>query len=418
MKYINRALLITVVVMLVFTASGCGRDDSIMEDAALVYMESTPVVDYTVPELTPNILVDRVGYSTSEAKEAVLKGSRLSEEFRIVAAQTGEVVYSGIIEKASYSDDSGIYTGYADFYDLALEGEYYIESDYIGRSYSFVIKNGIYNEMFKELYSRLEADCEAGIAEIGDVMTMLLAYEFYGEIFEDEDGNEVPDVMELLEEWTQNINYSQIEAGYGARYAAFLAKFSYLYQKYDITYATECLQRASAVFTQTKDAVQNDADTFFALTELYRATGIYTYRTQILDYKTYFQNNSGFVEEAGYLYGAMTYMVTRQKVDLELCTLFMDSLMSHGEEIADRSEDMLHPINEKNNGAEEILDSAIELACANYVLDSYKYDCLMQDFCHYLMGRNRMSVCFYPEEGSRSSYFMLAAQLASQEMAE
>lgn len=420
MKFIYRVSLAVTIAVLALALTGCGRDDSITENdySALVYMESTPIIDYAIPELTPNILVDREGYNTLEIKEAVLKGSRLSDTFRIVNAGTGEIAYSGPIEEKTYNEDTGMYVGYADFCDFDTEGEYYLESDYIGRSYSFVVKKDVYTDMFHEIYNELEEDMVSQTAVIDDAMTLLLAYEFYGDIFTDENGNTIPDVMDLLEEWTQNINYSQIGTADGAKYAAFLAKFSYLYQKYDITYATECLQKASTVFTQTRNTAQNDANTFFALTELYRATGIYTYRTQILDYKTYFQNNSSFIEEPGYLYGAMTYMATRQKVDVELCELFMDNLMSHGEEIAGLSEDMLHPLNAKNNGADEILDSAEKIACANYVLDSYQFNCLMKDFRHYLMGKNRMSVCFYPEEGRKNGYFLLFAQLAAQEMAE
>ena len=418
LKLVYRILLAVTITLCALTVTGCGRDDSITDNdySALVYMESTPVIDYTVPELTPNILVDRRGYSASEIKEAVLKGNRLSKIFRIVDAGTGEVVYSGPIQKKTYDEEMEIYIGYADFCDFEEEGDYYLESDSIGRSYSFIIKNDVCMELFRENYSELKEKCISQTAQIDDAMTMLLAYEFYGELFADESGSGIPDVMELLEEWTENINYSQIGTADGAEYAAFLAKFSYLYQKYDLTYATECLQRASTVFTQTRNTAQNDANTFFALTELYRATGISTYRTQLLDYKTYFQNNSSFMEEPGYLYGAMTYMATRQKVDVELCSLFMDQLMSRGEEIADFSEDMLHPLNAKNNGADEILDRAQELACANYVLDSYQFNCLMRDFKHYLMGLNRMSVCFYPEEGRTNGYFLLFAGLAAQEM--
>jgi hypothetical protein len=150
---------------------------------------------------------------------------------------------------------------------------------------------------------------------------------------------------------------------------------------------------------------------------MYRATGLSTYRTQILEYMTYFQNNSGFIDEPEYLYGSMTYMVTRQKVDVELCTFFMDALMSKGEEISGRSTDMLGAVNPKNNGADEILESAAEIACANYVLDSYEYNCLMEDFAHYLLGMNRSSVSFYPDDSKKMGFFLLAAQLAAQEKA-
>jgi len=41
-----------------------------------------------------------------------------------------------------------------------------------------------------------------------------------------------------------------------------LAKFSYLYQKYDKKYATSCLQRASAIFDKTQNTLGQDAESF------------------------------------------------------------------------------------------------------------------------------------------------------------
>ena len=56
---------------------------------------------------------------------------------------------------------------------------------------------------------------------------------------------------------------------------------------------------------------------------------------------------------------------------------------------------------------------AEELACANYILYSYQYTEILEDFLHYLMGRNRDSVCYYPEEGKTSDYLLLIAQQVS-----
>jgi hypothetical protein len=399
--------------------SGCGRDDSLTQEdySALVYMESTPILDYKVPEYSPNILVDMKGYAGTGRKKAVLIGEKLAEEYRLVDTGTGETVYTGSVEETVYSEDLGRYVGYAVFDDFETEGEYYVESDYIGRSYSFQISNSVYTDMFEEIYNDIREDFMAGTADADEAVQVLEIYELYGDIFEDNDGDTVPDVLGMIADWTDSMDYTAIDNKDGAKYAAFLAKFSYLYQKYDITYATECLQKASTVFTQTRNTVQNDADSFLALTEMYRATGLSTYRTQILEYMTYFQNNSGFIDEPEYLYGAMTYMVTRQKVDVELCTFFMDALMSKGEEISGRSTDMLGAVNPKNNGADEILESAAEIACANYVLDSYEYNCLMEDFAHYLLGMNRSSVSFYPDDSKKMGFFLLAAQLAAQEKA-
>lgn len=90
-------------------------------------------------------------------------------------------------------------------------------------------------------------------------------------------------------------------------YVAVMAKFSYLYQKYDVQYATQCLQHASSVYTKLMSTSGRDAEKFMALTELYRAAGLYTYRNQILEYKDFFEDNTSYLEETAYLYGSMTY---------------------------------------------------------------------------------------------------------------
>ena len=147
-----------------------------------------------------------------------------------------------------------------------------------------------------------------------------------------------------------------------------------------------------------------------ALTELYRAAGLYTYRNQILEYKDFFEDNTSYLEETAYLYGSMTYLATRQPVDVDLCTVFMESIRNRGEELAKRSHNMIDAVMNVNNGTEDLLKRAEELSCANYVLYSYQYTEILEDFLHYLMGRNRDSVSYYPEEGDAADYLLLIAQ--------
>ena len=223
------------------------------------------------------------------------------------------------------------------------------------------------------------------------------------------------DIQALLKElrgWVSHMEENGLETGEEPLYAALLAKFSYLYQKSDHEYATDCLKRASTVFGQIQTAMGRDADTFFALTELYRATGLYTYRNQIADYKSFFENNSSYLEENGYLYAIMTYMSTRQRVDVELCEEFMGNLMNRSEEVSNRYADMIHPVASKNNGSEDILKCAVELSCANYIMNNYQYTRIAEEFFHYLMGQNPESVCFYEEDENRGGYLLLLAQLA------
>lgn len=403
-------------------SGGCGiqPEQDIINNpyTAVEGMEGTPVVDYSVPRLLPNVLVDIRGYTAGCEKQAAVKGRELPETFRLMDAETGEEVYRGRLDKITYNEELGLYTGYVCFDEYDAEGTYYLECDIVGQSYRFGIQGSTYEELFQETYEAVMASCRDHSLTISEAMSLLVAYEWYGEVFPDENKDQVPDVLKALQSWISYMEESEPDAGDSALYAAVLAKFSYHYQKSDQVYATDCLRRASTVFGQAQTTLSRDADAFLALTELYRATGLYTYRSQISDYKGFFENNGSYLEETGYLYGAMTYMSTRQRVDVDLCALFMTNLTNRGEEISKRYEDMIHPVAARNNGADDLLKSAMELSCANYVLNSYQYMKITEEFLHYLMGQNVESVCFYPEEGDRSRYMLLFAQMLKMHMEE
>jgi len=401
---------------------GCGEQtgttEGVKAPVAATSMEDTPVIDYVAPQLLPNVLVDRIGYTVECEKKAAVKGSVLPEEFRLVDAVTGETVYSGSLEMITYDQELGIYTGYGRFDDYTTEGTYYLECDIIGRSYRFDIYRQMYGDLFQECYKGLMEDCRNRTLSVSEALAFLTAYEWYSAVFPDEDSDGVPDILEELQGWLVFMEESEADAKEGDLYAAFLAKFGYNYQKFDQQFATDCLRRASTVFKQAQTSINKDTDSFVALTELYRATGLYTYRNQIIDYKSFFENNGSYLEETEYLYGSMTYMLTRQKVDVQLCDLFMNNLMARSEEVSKRYEDMIHPVAARNNGANDLLKRAVELSCANYVLNSYQYTNIIEEFLHYLMGQNAEAVIFYPEEGDRISYLFLFAQLAEIHMEE
>lgn len=420
-RYGNKAVVALIGILAVLSG-GCGiqaeQENNNSPYAEVEGMEGTPIVEYSVPHMLPNVLVDTRGYTAECEKRAAVKGRELPQTFRLLDAETGEEVYSGRLEKVVYNEELGLYTGQACFDEYDTEGTYYLECDMVGQSYRFGIEDAMYTELFRETYDLMVEACKDHSLEVSDAMALLVAYEWYGRVFPDEDGDQIPDVLKTLQSWISYMEESGSEETDNALYAAFLAKFSYNFQKFDQAYATDCLRRASTVFGQVQTTLSRDADAFFALTELYRATGLDTYRNQISDYKSFFENNGSYMEEFSYLCGTMTYMSTRQKVDMELCALFMTSLTNRGEEISKRYEDMIHPVLARNNGADDLLKSAMELSCANYVLNTYQYTQITEEFLHYLMGQNVESVCFYPEEGDKSSYMLLFAQLAETHMKE
>lgn len=398
--------------------TGCGARAG-SDNAKNVYtgagMEGTPIIDYVVPQLLPNILVDKEGYCLGEEMTAVLKGKELPESFALVDAETAEAVYWGPLEEVVYNEELELYIGYADFSEFTETGKYYLQCDIIGQSDRFLIEERLYDRLFLETYERFALKCQDGSLEPEEAVSLLAAYEWYAEVFPDADGNQIPDVLEEIKGWAAYQEETGVQASDEAMYAAILAKFSYIYQKFDFQYATDCLKRASTVFGQVQNTLSKDADSFFALTELYRATGLYTYYCQIADYKGFFENNTGYLEEQSYLYGAMTYLVTRQKVDVELCAALMNRLMDKAEEISKRYENMIHPINARNNGSQDLLNNAALVSCANFCMNNYQYTNICEEFLHYLMGRNQESIDFYEGDGGRIEYLLLLAGLAAKE---
>ena len=373
-------------------------------------MEETPVVDYVFPKMSVNILADMEGYSADGKKEVAVKGRELPEEFRLVDASTGEAVYRGALAETAYLEAEELAIGYADFSDFSEEGKYYLECDIIGQSYRFEIQEQHIEKLFLKSYERMASACRAGTLPVEDAILVLEAYEWYSEIFPDVNHDNTPDILADFRTW---VTYMEAEPDMEetALYAAFLAKFSYNYQKYDRQYATDCLKRASTVFGQIKEAAGKEADRFFALTELYRATGLSTYGNRIIEYKSLMDSDSAYLAETGYLYGGMTYIVTRQNADMDICEIFMTDMKAQAEEISNLYQDMIHPVNARNNGTEDLLKRAIEVSCANYVTNNYQYTGIVEEFLHYLMGENMDSVNFYEQDSEKAEYLLLLAQL-------
>jgi len=421
-RYLKRSLSLGLA-MLLFVLTGCGKEMitdniSVIEVeknsyVSAVSMESTPIVDYAVPQLLPNVLVNREGYDQTEEKCAIIRGSQIPNAFCVKDADTGLVIYRGMVDEVLYNAEQNLYAGYADFSAVKSTGTYYVECDIWGQSYSFQIAENLYNELFTDLYETMEEACAIGELSVSQAMVLLQTYEWYGSVFPDKNKDKIPDVVAALREWITYMEANGVDPSQEALYAAFLAKFSYLYQKMDYQYATDCLKRASTVFDKIQVTINKDADIFWALTEMYRATNLSKYRKQILQYKDFFADNSSYLEQPEYLYGSMTYLVTRHSVNKDLCELFMNNVMDRGEEISGKCEDLVHPLSAKNNGSTELLKRAVELSCANYVLNNYQYTNMIEEFLHYLMGRNPESVSFYGSDEEKNGYLLLLAQLVA-----
>lgn len=239
--------------------AGCAAMPSVEEvkenESVITSMEKEPNLSYEVPESSPNILVNQLGYIRSGTKIAIFCGEEKPPEFYVIEESTGERVFVGRPEDNAAGNENGKQFFYGDFSEVMTEGTYYLEAPLIGKSYSFLIEEDLYDQVFREAcrqyyYNRcgvtltadyagemahnachtsnsvLQEDSSVSIDARGgwhqdeagskDVMTaaksigvMLLAYELYGASFGDDMGipeseNGVPDILDEVKyeiEW-------------------------------------------------------------------------------------------------------------------------------------------------------------------------------------------------------------------------
>lgn len=89
--------------------------------------------------------VDQLGYRPEDKKLVMVSGQGGS--FRVIDVETEEVVYSGKLKSAKPDPASGEIVFYGDFSAIKEPGTYYISVPYFGESYSFEIKEDVYNEL-------------------------------------------------------------------------------------------------------------------------------------------------------------------------------------------------------------------------------------------------------------------------------
>ena len=397
------------------TACGEAVTETEQESYNMTVVENIPDVSYNEPTMTPNILVDQQGYDTDGRKQAVVKGSEQAETFRLIDQETGETVYEDTVRQMEYDEKLELYIGTADFSEYTGEGEFYLECDGVGRSYAFSITEEHYQKWLQTLCEETGDRCRDRSITGAELVTLLQAYEWYPQVFADDNDNDIPDLLEdIAKGLKESLDDTEEPEKEDLRDVAALAKFSYLYREYDAQLAEKCLQRASAAYGELADNEDRDADRFLALTELYRVEGRSSYQKQILEYRDLLEEELADPEDAAYLYGAMTYMSTRRSVDMDLCSVLMETIRKRSEELA-KQWNRESAMTSGDYKTAELLRQAEEMACANYVSYSYQYTEILEDALHYLMGQNRDSVDYFSEreKGDAADYLLLIAQQVS-----
>ncbi len=398
---------------LLFLLTGCSLQKSEVVQSSneiIEAMEPEAVIEYEVPGSVPGILVNQAGYDIKSEKKAVFRGENLPETFRVYHAESKKMIYEGEVEEKGYDEVTGERLAYGSFQDINTPGEYYIEADILGYSYPFSIGSEVYREVLnnsiQQFYEKIKNKTVLTVEEIRSdcevVIILLLASELHGNAFGDamgitESGNNIPDLTDvlfkeinLLMEQREKVLLSE-DWELVSYYAAAMAKFSYTYKEYDSVFATECLQLADAVWNyMEKNGRSADRDMrFLAATELYRASGRQKYHYFIKEYGA----EENVLESRESVYGAVTYLSTRQSVNIDLCSAFMKIIMEKAEKIAADSKTSFYQIN-LNSDSEEILWNMVVFTVVDKVISNHEYDMVIENHLHYFLGRNPSAVSF------------------------
>lgn len=266
--------------------------------------------------------------------------------------------------------------------------------------------------------------------------TLLLASELYSDDRNDdrgipESGNGIPDILDEVKyevDWLLKMQDTKSGAVYASvssvdnktegyilyidgitmdatiHFAASMAKFSYLYQNYDREFATLCLQASDRAYRYAEKypADVSQEQYFFAASELYRATGSYQYRNVVNNYLT--QNANLDLDNDFVFWGCVTYLSTKQKVDVDLCAAVTQSLMRKGEEIsyASRDSKLLVNMDEKQGGNAGLLRDMTRLAVVDHIITNHEYVTVLENHMHYMLGRNLQSISYLDGVGGRN----------------
>lgn len=469
--------------------SSAGNGQQKPEDE-IVSLGLAPEFDYEVPVNLPNIMVDQVGYAAASNKIALFRGEVLPDTYDLIDVETGEIVYTGFIKEKGYNETTGENISYGDFSDFKTPGTYYLQSEIVGQSYSFVIAQNPYADIFdaalkQYYYSRCgltlstelagEAAhnaCHTKMAELKDdtavqldmsggwhidengtrnvtdgcraVNNLLLSYELYEAVFTDEvgipeSGNGIPDLMDEVRyevDWLLKMQDATSGAVYSAvsaieesapsyrlyiepitmdatiQFAAAMAKFSYLYQNYDRDFATQCLQAADRAYRYAEQYLGDVSpeEYFHAAAELYRATGAFHYRDAVHQYLNGVDELD--LENDYVFWGSVVYIATKQEVDVDLCEIIINKMLTDVEQISydSKKSKYLTEGNKAQDNNCELLRKMVRLAVVDHIITNHEYMMVLENHLHYFLGRNSACISYIDDVGSRN-YMMVDARM-------
>lgn len=429
------------------------------EKEVVLGMQSSPSLDFEIPQMYPGIMVNRIGYETGRDKEALIIADTIPAEFKVIDRESQKTVYTGKVKPTDYRVGE-CYTAVADFSDLDIPGTYYIETEILGCSFDFSISGTIYADLLSNTFTKLHslrcedlspvsyesnpnvfgsmsggwytnAEGERDVVEgcLG-ILDLIIAYEYHPKSFSDKmgvesGGNKIPDILdEAAYEagWLmkmQNpetggvyngISLRQIAGGSEkqlmivgesskatAYFCAALAKFSLIYNKYDSAFASKCLKAAAGAWNclQANKNLVTDAQMYRAAVEMYNATGKTEYE-EVID--KYLQANADApLVLRGLVDAAISYMASSRDINVKYCRQLMAAFLDRTQTKIFSAKKIPYGIESAEMTVGDLLRNTNEMVIVDYINTSRQYEKNELEYLHYLCGRNVTSTVYADE---------------------
>lgn len=405
--------VISLLLCLIIGVTGCGQtivtSESNTESQTVTQEIKIPILEsqitYEMPVSRVNVLVDRNGYQSDRDKQVFFLGKELHDEFLVINADTEEIVYTGRMEKQVYDSQKQIFISYGDFSQLQETGNYYIETAVIGRSYPFQIEDNLYQDLLiKNLQLDDLVNMDNDAANIRDLSlglhTLLLVLENRGNVFEKD--------TELISWILKVINWlmtCQNESGsicddYEATavYCGALTMCMDSFGKYDAVMEKECKKSIQSAWNWMEHCNTNEMNEdalFYVSAADFHVNHNQKSKESVLKYMTRHQG-----QLTGHLYGilgSIMYISTEKGTDRDTCTKVMQELVDQTEKICQTVKS--YPYGVYSPEISENMRNMLLISFVDYVTPSNEYAVVMEDFIHFLAGRNESGENLIPMGG-------------------
>lgn len=401
------------IIILACLLTGCSFFDTNQEHTGEVkeiqIAEQAFQINYEVPVLVPNVLVNQMGYLKDSEKKVLFKGELSTKTFYVLDRRTHRVVFEGRAGETVFDKGTGESYATGSFTFLNEEGAYYIQMDGLGESYPFKIEENRYDDLFLEVSQSLyQKRYHKKISkEFMEAMNyLLLAYELYPTVFTDETGtivskNQIPDILDELQGQTQGLlTLSGLSVEEELWRIAILSKFAYAYKDFDKTIASICLTEAERAYAEIDpknflDDIELETLYFYSAAELYRSVGLAKYRTTVLNYF----DKYGQMDDGGSIryFATLTYLDTKYKVNFQICNEQMERMMDQTAQVSKSCR--LNPLGISylfGTDLDGILSSSVYISIGTSIITNHEYTMLLEGYLHYLSGCN-MEAASYVE---------------------